>query len=180
MHFAEFLEHIQAGHLSTVKEAIQVNPSLVHARDERDGVTALHWAAEYSQVEIAKWLVSHGADVHARDDEQATPLFPAVFNSLDIALLLLDAGRLRIHGHQMLVRTDNASVAYGRVATANRGRIKSRLVFQELVRPSREDVAFVIDGQGAALGVQGGFHILPLETATHFETESQHMQVAIR
>ena len=65
------------------------------------------------------------------------------------------------------------------MATANSGRITCQLVFQELVRPPLEDVAFVIDGQGAALGVQGGFHILPLETATHFETESQHMQITM-
>src|ERR1700742_3589484 len=51
------------------KELVEVNPALVHARGG-DGQTPLHFA---SSVDIAGYLLDHGADIDARDvDHEST------------------------------------------------------------------------------------------------------------
>ncbi len=58
-----------------------------------DGATALHWAAHWSDVALAKDLVAARADVNAANDYGVTPLFLAVTNgSLELTEVLLDAG----------------------------------------------------------------------------------------
>jgi uncharacterized protein len=52
----------------------------VNATD-RQGWTALHYAAQDYRVEIARQLLEHGAQVNARDAHGNTPLWRAVFNS---------------------------------------------------------------------------------------------------
>lgn len=91
MHLSEFFGYIETGHIQAVAEAIRVdsNASMVNARDE-DGVTPLQWAAEHGQIEIARLLLSLGADVQARNDERQH--FAAVFKDLNLARLLLEAG----------------------------------------------------------------------------------------
>lgn len=91
MDLSELFKHIETGHIQTVTEAILADLSMANARD-KDGTTALHWAAQYGQIEIARLLLSHGANVQARDDEQSTALFAAVFKDLNLARLLLEAG----------------------------------------------------------------------------------------
>jgi ankyrin repeat protein len=57
------------GRLDRVKELIAADPALVHARGG-DGQTPLHFA---STVEIAGYLLDHGADIDARDiDHEST------------------------------------------------------------------------------------------------------------
>ena len=66
----------------------------VNARD-REGWTALHFAAQEHEVEIARILVARGADVNAQDDDGASVLWRAVFSSAgrdDIVQLLLQNG----------------------------------------------------------------------------------------
>jgi ankyrin repeat protein len=60
---------------------------------EPDGTTALHWAAQNDELEIAKLLVSAGANVNAANRYGLTPLSIAADNA-DGALvkLLLEAG----------------------------------------------------------------------------------------
>src|SRR5438046_561123 len=56
--------------LDKLKELIAENPELVHSRGG-DGQTPLHFA---STVEIAEYLLDHGADIDARDvDHESTP-----------------------------------------------------------------------------------------------------------
>jgi ankyrin repeat protein len=58
------------GMFERVKELIQSDPALVHARGG-DGQTPLHFAAT---IEIAAYLLDHGADIDARDiDHESTP-----------------------------------------------------------------------------------------------------------
>ncbi len=58
------------GMLPKLRELIEADPSLVHARGG-DGQTPLHYA---STVEIAEFLLSKGADIDARDvDHESTP-----------------------------------------------------------------------------------------------------------
>src|SRR5581483_11387031 len=58
------------GMLPKLRELIEADPSLVHARGG-DGQTPLHFA---STVEVAEYLLSKGADINARDvDHESTP-----------------------------------------------------------------------------------------------------------
>jgi ankyrin repeat protein len=57
------------GMFDRVKELVEADPSLVHARGG-DGQTPLHFA---SSIEIAEYLLNHGADIDARDiDHEST------------------------------------------------------------------------------------------------------------
>ena len=113
--------------LDEFREQLQGNPALVHRRfPELDcgqtgarrlllqGATLLHVAAEYGNVEAARLLLDHGADVNARAsvDEDGiggqTAIFHAVtqFNDygLAVAQLLIDHGadlsiRVKLPGH---------------------------------------------------------------------------------
>ncbi|MBI3849166.1 MAG: ankyrin repeat domain-containing protein [Verrucomicrobia bacterium] len=72
-----------------VRELISANPSLVNARGG-DGQTPLHFA---STVEIAKWLLDHGADIDARDiDHDSTPAQWMVGDRQEIARYLIQRG----------------------------------------------------------------------------------------
>jgi ankyrin repeat protein len=67
-------------------------PRFVDARNQR-GRTALHVAAQGGQNEMAKLLLSKGADVDARSKGKYTPLhFAAEASRHDVVLTLLDAG----------------------------------------------------------------------------------------
>jgi len=58
------------GMLEKLRELIAAEPQLVHARGG-DGQTPLHFA---STIEIAEYLLDHGADIDARDvDHESTP-----------------------------------------------------------------------------------------------------------
>ena len=41
---------------------------------DKQGQTALHWAARYGRKEIAKQLIAAGADIYAADKQGKTPL----------------------------------------------------------------------------------------------------------
>lgn len=59
------------------------------------GFTLLHLAAQQQAVQTARLLITHGADVDARNQYANTPLFTAVFNTRetgDLIKLLREAG----------------------------------------------------------------------------------------
>jgi hypothetical protein len=58
------------GMLARIEALVSADPSLVHARGG-DGQTPLHFA---SSIDIARYLLDHGADINARDvDHESTP-----------------------------------------------------------------------------------------------------------
>jgi ankyrin repeat protein len=58
-----------------------------------DGATALHWAAHWDDLDLARFLLKSGADPGAANDNGVTPLMLACENSnLAMVELLLDAG----------------------------------------------------------------------------------------
>ena len=77
------------GRFDEMKALIATNPELVHARGG-DGQTPLHFA---STVEIAEFLLAHGAAIDARDvDHESTPAQYLVRDRPDIARTLMRRG----------------------------------------------------------------------------------------
>ena len=65
---AQLLEASKCGDLTAVERILQSNPRAVNCRD-LDGrhSTPLHFAAGYNRVPVVEYLLTHGADVHAKD-----------------------------------------------------------------------------------------------------------------
>ena len=77
------------GMLDKLKQLVASNPDVVHARGG-DGKTPLHCA---STIEIAEFLLDHGADIDARDiDHESTPAQYMVRSQPDIACYLVRRG----------------------------------------------------------------------------------------
>jgi ankyrin repeat protein len=77
------------GMLDRVRALVDDDPSLVHARGG-DGKTALHCAAT---VEIARYLLDHGAEIDARDvDHESTAAQYLVRDAPDVTRFLIERG----------------------------------------------------------------------------------------
>jgi ankyrin repeat protein len=77
------------GMIERLRELIAADPALVHARGG-DGQTPLHFA---STVEIAEFLLDHGADIDARDvDHESTPAQYMVRDRQEIVRCLIRRG----------------------------------------------------------------------------------------
>jgi ankyrin repeat protein len=64
----------------------------------RWGKTALHLAAQKSEVKIVEFLLKHGADVNARDDDGFTPIIDGIRSVEVIKLLLAYGADINAHG----------------------------------------------------------------------------------
>ena len=77
------------GMFDRVRELVERDPSLVHARGG-DGKTALHYA---TTVEIARYLLDHGADIDARDvDHESTAAQYLVREAPEVTRFLVERG----------------------------------------------------------------------------------------
>lgn len=77
------------GLLNQLREQVTADPKLVHARGG-DGQTPLHFA---STVEIAAFLLEHGADIDARDlDHESTPAQWMIKERQGVARFLVQRG----------------------------------------------------------------------------------------
>jgi ankyrin repeat protein len=77
------------GMLERLETLVSDNPELVHGRGG-DGQTPLHFA---SGVEIAQYLLNHGADINARDvDHESTPAQYMVRDRQEVARFLVSRG----------------------------------------------------------------------------------------
>jgi ankyrin repeat protein len=82
----------RTGDLAAVRELVSADPKIVNARQYL-GSTPLHVAARNDRIEVTKFLVVKGADIHATTKSGATPLHSAsLFGSLDTAELLIADG----------------------------------------------------------------------------------------
>jgi ankyrin repeat protein len=77
------------GMLDRLEQRVRSDPQAVHARGG-DGKTPLHFA---STVEIARFLLDHGADIDARDvDHESTPAQYLMRDRQDVARFLVSRG----------------------------------------------------------------------------------------
>ncbi len=77
------------GMLDRLRTLIAADPALVHARGG-DGQTPLHFAAT---IEVAQFLLEHGADIDARDvDHESTPAQYMIRDRLAVARFLVEHG----------------------------------------------------------------------------------------
>lgn len=83
-----------------MREWVEEHPALVSARD-RFGFTLLHVVMEDEGYDTARYLIDHGADVNARNDEGVTPLHIALYAPMVDILVAA--------GADVNVRTDNGA-----------------------------------------------------------------------
>lgn len=89
---AEFIEAAKQGDATKIASLLKGDPGLVRAVGDHLK-TALHWAAELNQAEVAIALVEAGADIEARTSWSATPFdWAATMGSSRVADLLLARG----------------------------------------------------------------------------------------
>src|SRR5260221_9726335 len=77
------------GMLDKLRELVSAKPELIHARGG-DGQTPLHFAGT---VEVAKYLLDHGADIDARDiDHESTPAQYLIRSHPEVVRYLIKRG----------------------------------------------------------------------------------------
>ena len=89
---AEIHDLSQQGDIDSVKALVQGDPGLIDLADET-GHTPLHYAAASGQTEVAKFLVSEGANVNALNNvNQSVLLYAAYFGNAEILDTLIASG----------------------------------------------------------------------------------------
>jgi uncharacterized protein len=85
----KFFNSAVFGNLVEVRAMLEADPTLVHSKDKWE-FTALHGVAGEEQYEMAEYLLNHGADPNAKNDEGITPLHLAAYP--EMAELLVRRG----------------------------------------------------------------------------------------
>jgi ankyrin repeat protein len=86
----EIHDAVRNGDLKKVKALLKKDPDLVSSKEAARGFTPLHIAAANGYRDIAEFLLAHGADVNAKNNDGWTPLYIAAnYGQGDIAGLLL-------------------------------------------------------------------------------------------
>ncbi|XP_059474055.1 uncharacterized protein LOC132195835 [Neocloeon triangulifer] len=81
-----------SGKLDTIKYLLGLNGFSVEKKGWK-GRTALHWAAAKGHIAVAEFLLSQGADVNTRDDDNESPLtLAASFSSAEMCQFLVENG----------------------------------------------------------------------------------------
>jgi ankyrin repeat protein len=93
----------------------------VNYKEERYGNTALAMACQYNLVDIAKYLMDHGAEINLRTNTGHTPVMAAASGSEELFNLLLEKGA------DPLVRLENGTSAFTMLIT---GILMERVSFQ--------------------------------------------------
>jgi ankyrin repeat protein len=83
---------VRAGDVTAVMAHLRKAPRLLGLKDKA-GQTPLHWAAEYGQVDMVRFLLARGLGVNARNRWGCTPLcLAAKFGRPEVAKVLVNNG----------------------------------------------------------------------------------------
>lgn len=96
---ADLFRAIEGGVRERIEALLNANPELINTHEPRFGLQPLHQASRYGRVEIARWLIEHGAELEGRDRAGNTPLHTAAaWNRLELTTFLVDRGaNVRAH-----------------------------------------------------------------------------------
>lgn len=86
----EIHEAAQKGDMKKVERFLNENPELLNVGDASQGRAPLHWAAFGGDAKLVGFLISKGANVHAKDNDGQTPLHLAA--TPEVAQLLVERG----------------------------------------------------------------------------------------
>lgn len=90
---ADLFRAIERGARERIEALLDAHPDLINAHESRFGQQPLHQAGRYGRVEIARWLIEHGAALEGRDHAGNTPLHTAAaWNRLELTAYLVDRG----------------------------------------------------------------------------------------
>ncbi len=107
------LKAAREGNMEKVRTILDTHPELLNAYDQERNRTALHWAAIYDRKPVVELLVSRGADVNRKDDENKTPLSLAGENNHpDIVEILRKSGVGKNDEYEYPI-PDNAQIVQG-------------------------------------------------------------------
>lgn len=96
----QLIKAVSSGDIATTVALLQnIDPNFT---EDRDGITPLHFAAAHGSEEVAKALITAGADVRAVNADSQTPL--------DIA---------KLHKHEKLIELLIASSMFGIQISSN-------------------------------------------------------------
>lgn len=88
----EILWAAENGELEVIRNLVSTSPDLVHSKD-KDGYTPLHRACYNNHVDIADFLLQHGANIHAQTNDLWQPLHSAcMWNNAECVAKLLEHG----------------------------------------------------------------------------------------
>ena len=81
------------GDIAQVRRLLDANPGLINSSGDNLGNTPLHFATWNGRAAMAEYLISRGANVHAKNSMGNTPLHDAIHNSgLLVPIVLLQHG----------------------------------------------------------------------------------------
>ena len=85
---------VKSGNMSEVRELLETYVDVTTRKINGFGATALHFAAQYGHVDVAKLLIQNGADVNTECDYKITCLHYAAMSTkrADVAKLLVQNG----------------------------------------------------------------------------------------
>ena len=88
----DLVQVIRQGKLEEVKTILEKHPEWLNQGDNRD-CRPLHWATNDNHIEIVKFLLKKGADMHVRDVDGDTPIYWAAdAGRVEIGIYLIEQG----------------------------------------------------------------------------------------
>jgi len=147
------------GDLETTRLLLKHNPNLVFAKN-REGFTALHYAARHGYVEIARLLLAERADVNAKASKGDTPLHYAVWYGHEETVQLLLSNKADVDVRDGIGRTplydaaatgqiEEVGILLAAKADVNTRTLRGDTALSVAASDGREDVARLLIDNGA-------------------------------
>lgn len=90
------------GNLKVIKLLLSWGAAKLHETNKKNGLNALHYAAEIGDIELARYLIMHGLNVNSQSHKGETPLFAAARNGDTKSVIALLA-----MGASVIMKTDS-------------------------------------------------------------------------